>query len=238
VDGGAAYNPHSRRWRALAQGPLSARDPAAAVWTGRELIVWGDSDRLQRARDGAAYDPALDRWRPLPRAPFALNQATTAWTGEEVIIFGSRLGGGNGSDTMYARGLAYDPATDQWRVLPRYPLSPQASSVIWTGKELVAWDYLLEAATYDPATDRWQALPDLPLDAAECYPQSALTPAGPLAWYCEHGALLDSEARRWRVIRDPPQGDIYGHAVAAGGVVLFAGAASESTKNGLIAFKP
>lgn len=45
---------------------------------------------------------------------------------------------------------AYDPVADAWRVIRPYPLSPQASSVARTGRETLAWDYLLDAAAYDP----------------------------------------------------------------------------------------
>jgi len=57
MPGGAAYDPAADRWEALPAGPLSPRARTVAVWTGRELIVWGgEADYNHRANfdDGAA----------------------------------------------------------------------------------------------------------------------------------------------------------------------------------------
>jgi N-acetylneuraminic acid mutarotase len=57
---GAAYDVAADRWEGLPAAPLSPRARAAAVWTGRELIVWGgEADSHHRAQfdDGAAYTP-------------------------------------------------------------------------------------------------------------------------------------------------------------------------------------
>lgn len=32
----------------LPRAPLSPRDPLAVVWTGEEVLVWGDTDRGDR----------------------------------------------------------------------------------------------------------------------------------------------------------------------------------------------
>jgi hypothetical protein len=57
--GAAAYEPARDTWQRLPAGPLSARIEQSAVWTGRELIVWGGeacADACLR-RDGAAFHP-------------------------------------------------------------------------------------------------------------------------------------------------------------------------------------
>ena len=38
---GLAYDPRADRWSTLPQAPLAGRNGATAVWTGREMIVWG-----------------------------------------------------------------------------------------------------------------------------------------------------------------------------------------------------
>ena len=58
--GGAAYDPAADRWEALPAAPLALRARSVAVWTGRELIVWGgEADHAHRANfdDGAALTP-------------------------------------------------------------------------------------------------------------------------------------------------------------------------------------
>ncbi|MGH2449676.1 MAG: Kelch repeat-containing protein [Candidatus Limnocylindria bacterium] len=220
---GAAYRPATDEWRMLSGSPLGARTPVAAVWTGREMLVWGDVSRGGEATDGAAYEPASDSWRPLAPAPFGLNQANAVWTGREMIVYGALLDGRNFSDEEHASGLAYNPATDSWRVLAPSQLSPQASTAVWTGAEMVAWDYDLHAAAYDPGSDSWRALPDLPLDFYECYPQGAVVGALVLAWHCGRAAVLDLAVGTWRKLPAAP-GAVVGEPVAAGPVVLFAGA--------------
>lgn len=234
---GAAYDPATDEWRALADSPLQPRTPVGAVWTGTEMLVWGSVSRAASVVEGAAYDPAADRWRELPPAPFALNEATAAWTGRELIVFGARLDGNNWSDTEHARGAAFDPATDEWRVLPPYPFSPQASTAAWTGEELVVWDYELRAAAYDPARDEWRPLPDLPLDFSECYPEGAAGDGLVLAWHCGEAALLDLSTDSWLPV-DPAPPDIYAPPVTAGPVFLFVGAYNEAGDDSAWAYRP
>jgi hypothetical protein len=234
---GAAYDPAADEWRTLPASPLGPRIPVGAVWTGTEMLVWGDASRAASAVDGAAYDPEADRWRELPPAPFALNEATADWTGDELIVFGANLDGNNWSDTEHARGAAFDPATDEWRMLPPYPFSPQASTAVWTGNELIVWDYELRAAAYDPGRDEWRPLPKLPLDFSECYPEGALGDGLILAWHCGEAVLLDLATDSWRPVERPPP-HIFAPPVAAGPVFLFVGAYTGAGDESAWAYRP
>lgn len=234
---GAAFDFATERWRKLPDAPLSPRTPAAVVWTGEEMIVWGDRSRFASAQDGAAYDPAADSWRELPPAPVALNQAEAIWTGEEMIVFGALLDGNNHSDTRQAQGIAYHPEEDAWRVIAPYPLSPQASSIVWTGRLALAWDYELEAGLYDPIRDAWTELPDLPLDFGECYPTSARVGRAVFAWYCTLGAVFDPAERRWLHV-PVPDAQPHGAPVSAGDVVLFPAAAYDGSRGEFLAYRP
>jgi hypothetical protein len=238
TDDGAAFNPATETWRRISAAPLSPRVPVATVWTGEEMIVWGNASRGTAATDGAAYEPESDQWRTLPRAPFALNEAQAVWTGKEMVIYGALLDRNNSSGALHARGMAYNPEEDEWRVVASESLSPQASSVAWTGKRVLAWDYGLAAGAYDPANDEWSQLPKLPLDPMECYPRSAPAARGLiLAWYCGQGALYGLEGATWERIAAPPA-EISAAPVSAGRVVLFPGAGHEGAANALWAYKP
>jgi hypothetical protein len=234
---GAAYDPSRDEWRLLPDSPLDARVPVGAVWTGTEMIVWGSASRAASVVDGAAYDPREDRWRKLPPAPFALNEATLAWTGEELVVVGARLDGNNWSDSEHARGAAFDPATSEWRILPPYPFSPQASTAVWTGRELVVWDYELRSAAYDPAADRWRPLPDLPLEFSECYPKGAAGDRLVLAWHCGRAALLDPAAGSWREVSGAPR-DGFAPPVSTGSFFLFVGTYDDSGGASAWAYRP
>ncbi len=55
---GEAYNPATNSWTALPAAPLRGRANPVAVWTGRQLIVWGGYSATGTTfTDGAAYTP-------------------------------------------------------------------------------------------------------------------------------------------------------------------------------------
>lgn len=235
---GAAYDPATDSWRRLPDAPLSPRVPVAVVWTGEEMIVWGGvgESRLETFSDGASYVPAGNCWRKLAPAPIELNEATAIWTGKEMLVYGALLDNNNASSTEYAQGVAYDPSADRWRVIAASTLSPQASSVEWTGDRALVWDYLRSAALYEPASDTWETLPPFPGRDLECYPHSARTGGVILAWYCGQGALFHVGKGTWEEILRPP-GHVMGRPLSAGTVLLFAGASHEGCCNRLWAFK-
>ena len=138
-----------------------------------------------------------------------------------MIVYGRAL---DETNPGAASGLAYDPASGTWRELAAFALSPQASMVVWTGREMIAWDYEFRAGAYDPRSDSWRRLPDLPLEFYECYPDGALAGEGfVVAWHCGQAAVLDLAEDTWREVISPP-GSVAGRAVAADGVVFFSGA--------------
>lgn len=237
LDTGAAYSPAHDTWRSLAPSPLEPRDPVAVAWSGSEMIVWGSTSRPDGAVNGAAYDPLEDRWRDIADAPSSLNLVTTIWTGDEMIVFGGLLDNNNASGSDHAQGVAYDPESDTWRVLPTFPLSPQASTAAWTGSEMIVWDYGLSAGAFDPDTNRWRKLPDVPLDPAECYPTSAFSEYLLVGHYCSTGIRFDADLDQWERF-DWPGGIVAGRPVAADGAFLFAGATHESRHNMLWVYKP
>jgi hypothetical protein len=244
---GAAYDPATDTWRLLPAAPLSQRTPVATVWTGDEMIVWGSTRRDGGdVRDGAAFNPQTNRWRTIAPAPVVLNQAgwpspSTVWTGQEMVVVGSRLDDNNATTppwSLYSTGLAYNPAADTWRQLPRVKLSPQASTAVWTGSKVLAWDYDLRAAIYDPKQDAWRRLPGPPVESCEASPEGAATDRTVLAQVCGH-ALWDIQAGKW-IKAEEKKNRYYGHGrvVAAGPVFLIAGATHESDANGLVAYNP
>lgn len=241
---GAAYDPKSDSWRMLAESPLSPRVPLATVWTGDEMIVWGSTARTQTIVDGTAYDPVADRWRSLAPAPVEINLGTAVWTGEEMIVYGSLLDNRNVSDTGQNVGAVYDPASDGWTVMAESRLSPQATTMDWTGTKALVWDYLLDAALYDPRTDVWEPVDDVPLDESECYPSSAATQGFVLAWYCGQAALFDASSGSWKEIPHPDEGlrvaarDVIS-PVQAGSVFVLPGITGEEGGGGVAwVYKP
>ena len=156
VDRAAATFPVG--WTRL-PAPPSARDGAALVWTGSELIAWGGCGRkCAPTAGGFAFDPAERSWERIPAAPLAASSAEGFWTGEKAIFLHpvrGRLG-----------GQAYDPRSREWRVIPSAPLAPVDGRIeVWTGAELIVWGGgrrrgrgARRGAAYDPARDAWRPI--------------------------------------------------------------------------------
>jgi hypothetical protein len=239
LDDGAAYDPTSDTWRALAPAPVVGRAPLS-VWTGRELLVWGTALRVEdRPRDGAAYNPATDTWRVIPEAPIELTDATAAWTGEEMIVFGAALCCGNDPETRTAIGAAYDPDADTWRRIADSELSPQASTAAWNGSEMIAWDYLNDSAAYEPTSDVWRSLPRVPLDDWECPPESVALGASVLGDYCGDLVLYEVGMDAWREVS---RRDLSGWEVepiaAPPAIVLLAQDQLDASSTRMLAYRP
>jgi hypothetical protein len=208
--GGLAFDPSTEHWRIVPPSPHQSSWRGVLwggvlVWTGNELIYWGGGEPgdPENVR-GAAYDPVSDAWRPIADAPIGLNLASGVWTGREVIVFGSLLNGRNIASTPNALGAAYDPATDTWREIAPSDLSPQASSAVWVGDRMVAWDYGFGAAEYLPDRDEWRRLPNVPGESAECYVDSAVVEGTVFAWDCGYAATLPPGGTQW----EPVQGGV------------------------------
>ena len=217
---GAAYRPETDTWRSF-RPPLS--NSPAHVWTGRELIVVGEQvtfvlaqdDPMGRAtaddpakdearRAAAAYDPATDEWRWTAPPPLVFTDATAVWSGTEVIVYGSELNDRNISANRSAQGMAYNPATDSWRVLPEREISPQASWANWTGTEMLVWDYETNSALYEPASESWREPNPMPIEFSECYPYSVRTTTSVFAWFCGQMASFDIESDSWEPVDQGP----------------------------------
>lgn len=237
-DDGAAYDPATGTWRLLPPAPIDARQPFA-VWTGQEMIVWGNQSREQRRVDGAAYDPALDSWRRIADAPAELTDAAASWTGEEMIVFGAALHGGNFPETDTAIAIAYDPVSDSWRRLPDSDIDTNASSAAWIGDRLLAWDYNLESQVYDPVTDTWTRAGSVPTDECEDVPSTVVV-GDAFGRLCGALVTFDGERGVWHPIGLPIKPFFPEELYAAGETLLVVGVAdrySEGEDLRLFAFR-
>lgn len=92
-----AYDPAKKTWRQLPPAPLDPRTYHEAVWTGREMIVWGGVtrccpiDSVIHDAAAAAYDPETNTWRALPELPEPWTgdggSAVTTAVGESVFVW-------------------------------------------------------------------------------------------------------------------------------------------------------
>lgn len=68
---GIAYDPVGEEWRLLAKPEVR---PAAAVWTGQDVLVVD----FDNTRTAATYDPAEDEWHPLPDVPLPAQEGISS----------------------------------------------------------------------------------------------------------------------------------------------------------------
>ncbi len=91
---GGRYNPATDTWTPVSTaGAPTARIWHTAVWTGKEMIVWGgilDEKVPDNLNIGGRYNPATDTWSTLPDsgAPCPRFHHAAIWTGSEMIIWG------------------------------------------------------------------------------------------------------------------------------------------------------
>jgi N-acetylneuraminic acid mutarotase len=165
---GGVYDPASDTWTAATSTGTdvpAGRALHTAVWTGSWMVVFGGQSGVagQILDNGGRYDPSSDTWLPVSRtadvAP-GTYEATSVWTGTEVIIWGGHL-----YDHSTNVGGRYNPATDTWVATSLGPGCPSARyqhTAVWTGSEMIVWGgfaagtaWTNTGARYDPSNDVW-----------------------------------------------------------------------------------
>jgi len=233
-----AYTPRTNTWRELRK-PIPG---GFVVWTGREAIGWGGGCCGDATADGAAYNAATNTYRKLAPSPLGPSQgALGAWTGHEVVLFVSGYSpDGKPYPARYARGAAYNPATNTWRRLPPLPNGTLqfAGAAAWDGRELLlvgAGPQARSSYAFDPATNRWRRLASLP--ATRIGPGAVWTGTRLLVYggqtakgtrYLRDGAAYDPRTDRWTAIPAGPIANPAGAVVAWTGGSLIVAAAHEA----------
>jgi N-acetylneuraminic acid mutarotase len=163
VNSGGVYTAATDSWVPTSVGPgaPSARYQQAAVWTGREMIIWGGRGAAGPLSSGARYNPGSDAWTPTSNGanvPSPQERPLAVWTGTMMIVFG---------DATY-RGARYRPSTDSWlptSVGPATPTVKPNRAAVWTGSEMLVYaggdsgGIETPGGRYDPLTDSWASFP-------------------------------------------------------------------------------
>ncbi|HET9770067.1 MAG TPA: hypothetical protein VFS16_04195, partial [Acidimicrobiia bacterium] len=165
-------------WKQLPRAPIAGREGHNAVWTGREMVVWGGigDPTADPLTDGAAFDPQARTWRRIAPAPLApRTEAEVFWTGTEMVVFG----GFSVEVDPLMDGAAWNPASDTWRRITAPPIGVRDGMVIaWAGDRLVVWGGATIPSLDDPDAETvmhndgaawvaaggdWVALPAAPI---------------------------------------------------------------------------
>jgi hypothetical protein len=128
-----------------------------AIWTGKEVIVWGNDS----TNAGFRYNPTTDTTTAINTAgaPHARDRYTSIWTGKEMIIWGGYTNGNSILPTN--TGGCYNPTTDTWKATSSVgaPYNTNATTV-WTGAEMIVWGVggANLGYRYNPTTDAWSTI--------------------------------------------------------------------------------
>jgi hypothetical protein len=178
---GAVYDRGQDKWQPMstAGAPTPRTGDGNAVWTGKEMVVWGgmtgDSikanlhctggagyDQCQRLGDGGRYDPVSDTWRPLGGVNplVARSGHFMAWIGKRVFI-----AGGTTYQPQYTAlndGALYDPETQTFTSMAPWTASQQIAAfqgiVIGSHAAFVS-DANPDVQVFDPDANTWQNAP-------------------------------------------------------------------------------
>lgn len=229
--------PPRDRWAPVAtEGAPPARSQHVAVWTGREMIVWGGTDGALGLADGARYDPAADRWVALSRdgAPEGRFLHAAAWTGSELVVWGGQAAAQGG---VLASGAGYDAASDKWRRITSL-LAPRAeATAVWTGSELVVWggrdaagQPVADGARFD-GRDGWRLIAAPAFGLRRSAAPGVWSAGAVLIWgglgegdprqVVATGLRWDPRGDAWTLLDEAPLGPRFGHTlVDAGGAAI------------------
>ncbi len=141
----------------LERPPLSPRADAAAVWTGRELMIWGgDLEAFNMGlpgpdrsfTDGAVYDPVTRAWQAMASGPLPKTATTPVAVATAAGVVIAR-------DNKVA---IWNPTTNSWRSLADAP--EPISDLSDIGTEVIS---VSARSSLDLDTGTWQPLPGAPL---------------------------------------------------------------------------
>jgi len=164
LNDGARYNPITNSWTPISStGAPSARRNHVCVWTGTEMLVWGNGFEV----DGGRYNPITDTWQGIsspgqsgPGTQPSSGGLLGFWTGTDMLVFDAA----SGSPLL----ASYSPISDVWQPLSTSGVPSNLNSVsgTWTGTEMILWgtDNNFPAGSvgtrFNLATGTWTGLTD------------------------------------------------------------------------------
>jgi hypothetical protein len=169
----------SAAWQEVPAGPLSPREGALGLWTGREVLLIGGSDArpcppnaecvvpdVPPLADGAAFDPRTREWHRIAEASLPFEWAQGLVVGTTAYLW---VPGSPDRPDAAAGFLAYHIEKDRWEELPLPPGDlGWLQGIVQAGDRIVAYRGSDEQGeqpdfVFDPATSFWSELPPDPL---------------------------------------------------------------------------
>ncbi|WP_127717791.1 hypothetical protein [Halobacteriovorax sp. HLS] len=111
---GACYKPLDDSWHPITTtNAPTPRISHKAVWTGREMCIYGGTDNSSPLIEGGCYNPDLDSWSTMtaPGTPLGSMYTSVVWTGARMCVIGGLLAANN---PQQDHGECYSPRKNDW----------------------------------------------------------------------------------------------------------------------------
>jgi hypothetical protein len=221
---GAAYDPATGGWRAIAQSPvLTAFAPAATV-AGAVYVASGCAEPLScSGGQFHRYLVAEDAWEPVGNPPGGIDGRVLLPVGSRLLAFAASDEAGERPDHLF------DPAADSWTELPDDPLpSVYDRQVVVDGEDLLLFGKPTEGqigsdpvigARYDGATGSWSRLPDAPGNGYHAWGLDGVVVLNPHFGLESTGGIFDPATDTWSALPPlPDSGTFRGDMAGAIGI--------------------
>lgn len=170
---GYLYDPNANTWSTITTSgaPTNYQYAHNAVWTGRQMLVWGGYSPSGSTNSGAIYDAMTNRWTSMttsgaPAATSSLVNPQLVWTGSQMLAISTVGAGPYTIGKIY--GLSLPPAyTDTWTTITTSgaPAPRHSASNVWTGSKMIIWGganatpaFFNNGGLFDPVTNSWSSL--------------------------------------------------------------------------------
>ena len=136
-----AYEPATDDWTQLPSPPVTPFNGMSLTWTGSEVVLVGGQVITETSSglvsDVSAFDPDAGAWRTAAELPVPFGQASTVWTGSEIIAVA-----GCCSDRSNVYG--YNPTRDRWTTHQPLDFRCEGRCTVFTeavfaGEGVIAW---------------------------------------------------------------------------------------------------
>ncbi len=216
------------------QSQISATPQAQISWTARDIdrgiaarsdysltvfdkyaLIWGGVTDDGLSSTGVVLNATGKLTHAVGEAPIAGRRHHTAvWTGTEMIVWGGTSQFGL---ERHADGAAYNPMTDQWRVIAPSPLDAVWDhTAVWTGTEMIVWGGTSGSdqpsglgAAYNPTTDAWRYIHAAKISARSGH-SATWTGSEMVIWggrtdkAVDDGAAYNPTTNKWRELPEGP----------------------------------
>lgn len=129
------YDPQQNEWTATA-GPAATRNHLAAVaYRGKLYALGGRQYGRGELASAEVYDPTKERWTTLASMPAPRGGSSGGMLNGRLHVMGGESFRRSGSCTN-PQHEAYDPAVDEWVVLPDMPVAKHGVAAVAYNDEL------------------------------------------------------------------------------------------------------